>query len=395
MKIFLDIGHCWPDRDRGAADVLAEEDVIKAVGKELVILLQNRNHEVRQTVVGEPCTLQQSLDRRVEQSNNYSPDLFISLHCNANEHTANSMGVEAYALSRNAIAIAQRLVKSISSLGFKERVVRIGDEADWLYVLTHTEDPAILLELFFIDSIADCNLFKEVGPVALALAIANAIAPASSMTPPVNKVSTPTPEKTELPRVKNFINSCDTGLVRGLSLQIINKMNRMVPAHVALLEEVDHPLIKASALSLNPYLQPKAAAALDRAIEKRGQELILNSCFRTLAQQWLIKTQCNNGLCGIPLAAPPDKSNHGNGSAIDIEDHVGWKPYLEAEGWRWLGNNDKVHFDYWGLRTDLNHLQVSAFQMLHNKNNSNQIATDGSYGPITAECLANAPANGW
>ena len=92
MKFFLDFGHCWPDEDRGAVGVLAEEDVVKAVGNELLNILRSRGHEVQKTAVGKACSTNESLRNRVAQSNAFRPDLFISLHCNANEHTANRMG---------------------------------------------------------------------------------------------------------------------------------------------------------------------------------------------------------------------------------------------------------------------------------------------------------------
>ena len=196
------------------------------------------------------------------------------------------------------------------------------------------------------------------------------------------------------PQVAAVISKCDTGLVRGLSLQLIAKMNRMVSSPVLI--EVKHELIDTEGAQVNPYLQPAAAQALIRAVEDRGSKLWINSCLRTTVQQHIIRRQYEQGFCGITAAAPPGSSNHEQGVALDIEDAWGWKPFLEKYGWAKLGSWDDMHLDFWNSRSDIARLQISAFQMLWNQNNSaNLIAVDGSYGPTTARCIDKAPTDGW
>jgi N-acetylmuramoyl-L-alanine amidase len=143
------------------------------------------------------------------------------------------------------------------------------------------------------------------------------------------------------------------------------------------------------------YLQPPAREALAAAIQERGVRLSVNSAYRTIAQQLLLY-RWGKG-CGYKLVAPPGKSNHQSGLAIDIDDHDGWCPYLERHGWKWLGNQDPPHFDYVGGETrDIRGTAMLAFQKLWNKNNPNdRIAEDGGYGAQTESRLNQAVAGGF
>ena len=195
-------------------------------------------------------------------------------------------------------------------------------------------------------------------------------------------------------QVKDIIDSCDTGLAHGLSIQLIAKLNRMVSSPV--LVKVEHPLIDTSSPSVNPYLQPAAAEALTRAVIKRGEKLTINSCLRTTVQQHIIRRQFEKGLCGITAAALPGRSNHERGAAIDIVNPDDWQLHLEIFGWRRLGLGDPPHFDFWDCRKDIASLQISAFQMLWSEHNPHDIlAIDGVYGSITASKIDISPIDGW
>lgn len=194
--------------------------------------------------------------------------------------------------------------------------------------------------------------------------------------------------------VTDIIGACDTGLAKGLSRQVIQKMNRMVRSPV--LVEVIHPKIDASGDQINAFLQPSAANSLKLAVKDADTPMQINSMLRSTIQQHVIRTQYEKGLCGITAAAAPGRSNHEQGLAIDIEDPYFWQPYLEAHGWAKLGSWDDMHFDYWEGRRDLAQLQISAYQALWNQYNpSKLIAIDGVYGPTTARCIQESPLEGW
>jgi N-acetylmuramoyl-L-alanine amidase len=194
--------------------------------------------------------------------------------------------------------------------------------------------------------------------------------------------------------VKDIIGSCNTGLARGLSIQLIAKLNRMVKS--PLLVKIDDPLIDTSSASVNPYLQPEAAAHLITAAKRRGRMIVINSCLRTTVQQHIIRSQYERGLCGITAAALPGRSNHERGAAIDIQDPEDWQDALENQGWSKLGSWDNMHYDYHNCNTNVSSLQISAFQMLWNTNNPHDlIAVDGNYGRITAAKIDLSPIDGW
>lgn len=195
-------------------------------------------------------------------------------------------------------------------------------------------------------------------------------------------------------QVKDIIDKCDTGLARGLNLALIAKMNRMVVK--PLLVKIEHPLVDTSSSAVNPFVQPDAAKALLKAVTKRGQKLIINSCLRTTVQQHIIRRQFERGLCGITAAALPGRSNHERGAAIDIQDADAWRLTLEIQGWKKLGDFDPPHYDYYNSRRDISSIQISAFQILWNEHNPKDlIAVDGTYGPTTANKIDLSPIDGW
>lgn len=186
---------------------------------------------------------------------------------------------------------------------------------------------------------------------------------------------------------------CSTAGVRELDLQLIAEMNRLQPG---VFSSFDNSLIALGA-GAHDSLQAAAAKALQRAVQKRGVKLQVNSAYRTIAQQFVLRNHFENGRCGITAAADVGKSNHNGALAIDIEDYLGWRSYLESEGWDWIGSFDQVHFDYRGSGTmDIRPLSVRAFQSLWNLNHpEDNIAEDGVWGPGTKARLLKTPVTGF
>lgn len=178
-----------------------------------------------------------------------------------------------------------------------------------------------------------------------------------------------------------------------LSQEIIDEMNVLVPGSL-----IDCSDLNISIDSLQfPYLQRSAKQALARAIQARGRTMRINSAYRTVAQQYLLRSWFDQRLCGIPAAAKPGRSNHESGLALDLSDFNGWRSFLEREDWRWFGERDRVHFDFVGSGTrDIRGIGVLAFQTLWNKNHLNdRIDEDGIYGKETASRLSISPAEGF
>lgn len=202
-----------------------------------------------------------------------------------------------------------------------------------------------------------------------------------------------------------LLNACDTGLIRGLNLQIIAVLNSIAPN--ILVDFTDIEGVVAVGNKNNPFLQAAAKNSLKVAVTERRKaegnavELIVNSAYRTVAQQFLLNLQfqqVSDG-CGIQAVAPPGFSNHESGLALDIQDRIGWEPYLERHSYVWFGPGDEPHFDYRffaATRDDIGTLGIRAFQILWNKYNpSDPIKEDGDFGPQTEGRLRESLAEGF
>jgi N-acetylmuramoyl-L-alanine amidase len=187
------------------------------------------------------------------------------------------------------------------------------------------------------------------------------------------------------------ITSCSTIAVRGLDNQLIYQMNLIRPN---LLERIDDLNVQLGE-AVHPWLQSKAKGGLKKAIAYRKRTLIINSAYRTIAGQALLREHYERKRCNIIAAALPGQSNHNNASAIDVEDAYGWEPYLEKHGWHKLGDFDPMHYDCLGCG-DISDISILAFQQLWNFcRPKDRIAEDGGMGPATLSRLRYAPAEGF
>jgi hypothetical protein len=188
---------------------------------------------------------------------------------------------------------------------------------------------------------------------------------------------------------------CSTIVVHGLSKQIVDEVNCLVPNALAAIP--NEPNLTESATTF-AFLQPPAKDALVAALAANGgMTLSVDSVLRTVAQQYLLYAWYLAGMCGIQLAATPGTSNHEQGLAFDTSDYNAWMGALNSNGFQWYGASDVVHFDYVGAgAVDLNGKDVLAFQKLWNINNAmDLIAEDGQYGPTTESRLKQSPADGF
>ncbi|MBE9193477.1 hypothetical protein IQ230_24690 [Gloeocapsopsis crepidinum LEGE 06123] len=76
---------------------------------------------------------------------------------------------------------------------------------------------------------------------------------------------------------------------------------------------------------------------------------------------------------------------------------MGWKLYLERNGFDWIGSFDLMHFYFEGSGCkDMRHLSTLAFQQLYNCNNrSDQLAEDGVFGQATQRALMQTLVSGF
>jgi len=162
MKFLFDAGHGGgkpgaifdPD-----AAVSGDEVVEKDLNLEVVLtagrLLRDKGHSVLYTRDRDV-----NLDnlRRKEMINDYKPDAFISIHCNASEEHK-SKGVEAFYRDDRDYPLANIIQQTLAArTGLKDRGVfqDTGQLGKRLTVLDDSEKtPAALVEIGFIDNAVD------------------------------------------------------------------------------------------------------------------------------------------------------------------------------------------------------------------------------------------------
>ncbi|WP_404790162.1 peptidoglycan-binding protein [Altericista sp. CCNU0014] len=180
-----------------------------------------------------------------------------------------------------------------------------------------------------------------------------------------------------------------TSVVNCLSQQLIAQLQVIMPGGFISYDDLNVDLSDAAF----PYVQASAKQGLAKAIQARGVKMLVNSSYRTIAQQMLLYNDRFNNPNPV---APPGRSNHQTGLAIDIEDPRGWEPFLVQHGWSPLPG-DPPHFDYLGGgTTDIRSTSILAFQQLWNINNpKDKIDEDGGFGPQTEGALNDSPAHGF
>jgi hypothetical protein len=187
--------------------------------------------------------------------------------------------------------------------------------------------------------------------------------------------------------------SCSTGDVLELSRQIAEEVDCLMPGQLVRFEALNGIVFTGAAVL--PYLGEQARDDLYAAAVAGGMPLQINSGFRTVVQQYLLRRWFELGRCGIPAAAEPGQSNHESGRAIDVQNYGVWITILDQHGWKHTVPGDDVHFDHLAS-PDIRGADVLAFQRLWNKNApDDQITEDGSYGPMTEARIKRAPAEGF
>ena len=117
-------------------------------------------------------TLNGELSYGVNKANNWGADLFVSIHFNkAYDNYNGSLGSEVCVYS--PFDIAQRIVDSLASLGFKNRGQKVRNN---LYELKHTKMKAMIIEVCFVEATEDVALYKKLGHDLIGKTIVEAIA---------------------------------------------------------------------------------------------------------------------------------------------------------------------------------------------------------------------------
>lgn len=168
MKIGINCGHTIVNPGTGAVGFINESKETRNVGYKVIEKLKALGHEVVDCTIDKASTNNAYLSRAVELGNNATLDVFVSIHFNA----GGGRGVEVYTYEGKQYPDAVEVCKQIEKLGFKNRGVKAGSG---LYVIRKTKAKSMLIEVCFVDTQSDVDLYNKVGVDAVAQAIVNGI----------------------------------------------------------------------------------------------------------------------------------------------------------------------------------------------------------------------------
>ena len=165
MKINVHAGHN-PDGkiSCGAVGLIKESTESRVIKDKVIQYLRKSGHTAYDCTCNNGTSQNDVLRRIVDKCNSKQVDLDVSIHFNsgANDKKGNgkSTGVEVLVYSKTSKAYneAKRVCGKLSSLGFKNRGVKVNDD---LYVLRKTNAPSLLIEVCFVDDKDDVKIYKN------------------------------------------------------------------------------------------------------------------------------------------------------------------------------------------------------------------------------------------
>lgn len=188
----------------GASGFINEVEEARKVVDKVTDLLQNSGVTVHKFHDNTSRNQRDNINRIVRFHNSKNRSLDVSVHFNAFKKTDGPMGVEVLYYSENGRIVAEKVATAISKAsGLKNRGAKRRTN---LGFLKGTNKPAILIEVCFVDSKADVNIYRNKFD-AICKVIAESITG--------KKVATSKPEK----KVVNFY----TGGYRGAGLAKIHE----------------------------------------------------------------------------------------------------------------------------------------------------------------------------
>jgi N-acetylmuramoyl-L-alanine amidase len=152
-KIAISSGH--GKYVRGASGILDEVDEARLVVEKAANIMLDRGAQV--AVFHDDTSKDQNtnLHTIVDFHNRQTRDLDVSVHFNAFEQTSKPMGVEVLYVTQGELA-GQLSAAIAQAGGFINRGAKKRTD---LYFLNNTDEPAILIEVCFVDSTSDANLY--------------------------------------------------------------------------------------------------------------------------------------------------------------------------------------------------------------------------------------------
>jgi N-acetylmuramoyl-L-alanine amidase len=154
MNIVISSGHGL--YVRGASGILDEVDEARKVVDTVADILLKRGAGVVTFHDDISKSQSENLEAIVQFHNDQSRDLDVSVHFNCYCDTDEPVGTETLYIS--AADIAAHVSNAIAKSGLKNRGAKLRDD---LYFLNNTDMPAILIEVCFVDSSADADIYMD------------------------------------------------------------------------------------------------------------------------------------------------------------------------------------------------------------------------------------------
>lgn len=188
---------------QGAVGIINEVEQARRVTNKVAEELNNRGVDVFVFHDDTSKNQGQNLQTIVDAHNGQVRDVDISVHFNAFEQREGPVGTEVWYVSQKELAA--KLSKAMADAGgFIDRGAKYTSS---LKFLNSTHEPAVLLEVCFVDSEADCELYdKNFSAICDAIATALGGAEVQPIEPPPEEI-TPPPHDGEIPRVDITITS--------------------------------------------------------------------------------------------------------------------------------------------------------------------------------------------
>lgn len=213
MRIGINCGHTISGTiGSGATGYLNESNETRSVGYKLMELLKQKGHTVIDCTDNESPSASANLKNICALANAQPLDMFLSIHFNA----GGGMGTEVFTYGRGDVACAGKMKSALYKLGFKDRGIKDGSH---LYVIKNTKAPAALIEVCFVDTKTDAELYARLGAEKVAEALAEAISE--------EKPDTKKNEANDLTELKAELDAL-TETVKILATELNNIKNPMI-----------------------------------------------------------------------------------------------------------------------------------------------------------------------
>ena len=167
MKFGIDLGH-GTGQDRGAVGKIAEETIINAVGNLVMSKLKELGHSVVELRPTTANSVNNSLEQRYNKADYYNVDLCVSIHANA----GGGKGTEVFTYKAKEVTQARAVLNNLVALGFANRGIKDGSN---LAMVKRPKATAMLIEVCFVDTQSDVDLYNSIGVEKIANAIVSGI----------------------------------------------------------------------------------------------------------------------------------------------------------------------------------------------------------------------------